>query len=330
MSVHEPNAYARAAANANFTVWDTQYVPPSKAFRLYREALCQTYMPWSPEIGRGSEFHARIEMTRVRKATIARHRCSPHTSLRTTADIAESTEDCTYLVLGLSGEIECEQYGRTTLAKAWDILALDSAWPAKCKIGPALDVLVVTIPKSDLRNVENFAHSLANVLLSQNRTPLTKCLNLMTDRMIAASNEEMASLYDACLSLLPLEAGCFDCDRRDDEAARANYLLRAILGHIDRNIADGDLTPNNVAERFGISVRYVHKLFIGCGTTFCSYATSRRLEYIRRDLVSPTSRHQPISSVAFRWGFNDLSSFNRAFKSRFGCTPSQYRMRSEN
>jgi AraC-like DNA-binding protein len=47
---------------------------------------------------------------------------------------------------------------------------------------------------------------------------------------------------------------------------------------------------------------------------------------VRRDLVSPTSRHVPISFVAYRWGFNDLSSFNRSFKNRFGCTPSRYRL----
>jgi AraC-like DNA-binding protein len=31
--------------------------------------------------------------------------------------------------------------------------------------------------------------------------------------------------------------------------------------------------------------------------------------------------------VAFRWGFNELSSFNRAFKKKYGCTPSQFRAR---
>jgi AraC-like DNA-binding protein len=107
-----------------------------------------------------------------------------------------------------------------------------------------------------------------------------------------------------------------------------HYLLRGILSHIDQNIANAELSPNRVADQFGISVRYVHKLFIGCGVTFCSYTTARRLDYICKDLVSPACRQQPISLVAFRWGFNDLSSFNRAFKSRYGCTPSQFRMRS--
>lgn len=29
--------------------------------------------------------------------------------------------------------------------------------------------------------------------------------------------------------------------------------------------------------------------------------------------------------LAYRWGFNDLSTFNRSFKHRYGITPSQRR-----
>jgi AraC family transcriptional activator of tynA and feaB len=113
-----------------------------------------------------------------------------------------------------------------------------------------------------------------------------------------------------------------EAGRRD---AKGRRLSRS---YIDQNIANADLSPQGVAEQLGISARYVHKPFIACGVTFCSYTTARRLNYICKDLLSAECRQQTIALMAFRWGFNDLSSFNRAFKSRFGCTPSQYRMRS--
>jgi AraC-like DNA-binding protein len=37
----------------------------------------------------------------------------------------------------------------------------------------------------------------------------------------------------------------------------------------------------------------------------------------------------PISVLAFQWGFSDLSTFNRAFKDRFGFTPSHFRAQLE-
>ena len=32
-----------------------------------------------------------------------------------------------------------------------------------------------------------------------------------------------------------------------------------------------------------------------------------------------------ISEIAYRWGFNDLSHFNKAFRERFGRTPGEWR-----
>ena len=211
------------------------------------------------------------------------------------------------------------------MLKAGDVVVLDSASPARLSMAPdPFDALVICIPKADLRTTIDADEQLGNVILSQNRSPLAKCLSLVADRMPGASQEELISLYDACLSLLPLEAGCFDTD--DPPAgAQVHYLLREIMNYIDLKITEADLDPHRVAAQFGISLRYVHKLFIACGVTFSSYLTARRLNYISKDLRSPECRQQPISMVAFRWGFNELSSFNRAFKKKYGCTPTQFR-----
>jgi AraC-like DNA-binding protein len=204
---------------------------------------------------------------------------------------------------------------------------IDSARRTKVRLDGAFDALIVTIPKSDMKVADE--RRVGNALLSQERTPLSKCLQANAEIMPSASPEEMAGLYQAVCALLPVEAGYFECDRPvGEQRVNINYLLKSILGHIDQNIANTDLTPHHVANQFGISVRYVHKLFVGCGMTFRSYATARRLDNVCKDLVSPASRREPVSVVAFRWGFNDLSSFNRAFKSRYGCTPSQFRHRT--
>jgi AraC-like DNA-binding protein len=286
-------------------------------------------MPWSPELTPDAEFQARVETAQVGKGSITRHRCSPHLSVRTARDIANSSCDCSYLVRVRSGRLKSEQDDSLTFAQPGDIVLLDSSRPTRATLEGAFDALVVTIPKSELRRGRTTNYHLCNALLTQDRTPLSKCLNLMADVMPSASAEEMGALYHAVRSLLPIEAGYFGCEQKTEGLRTSvNYLLRNIMGHIDQNIANTDLTPHQVANQFGISVRYVHKLFIGCGMTFRSYATARRLDYVCKDLVSPASRRQPISLVAFRWGFNDLSSFNRAFKSRYGCTPSQFRTRA--
>jgi AraC-like DNA-binding protein len=328
MCAQNASTEAHALAGCDFRVWDTQYIPASKALDFYRHAVCEVYMDWSLEFeGDDDHFQARIETISVRRGSITRHRCTPHSAVRAPADIANSPGEFNYLSLILSGGSECEQRGRTTVLKTGDIVVLDSARPARFSMDPApFDALIMSIPKADLRTTGDADERIGNVVLKQNRTPLAKCLSLVAQRMMAASQEELVSLYDACLSLLPLEAWCFDRDEVP-AGAQVHHLLPKIMNYIDQNVTQADLDPLRVAEQFGISVRYLHKLFIACGVTFSSFLTARRLNYISRDLRSPTCRRQPISTVALRWGFSDLSSFNRAFKRKYGCTPSQFRLR---
>jgi AraC-like DNA-binding protein len=134
------------------------------------------------------------------------------------------------------------------------------------------------------------------------------------------------ALYKVCVSLLPVAAGYFANKKMDESsAARSHYLLRQILEYVNSNIANGELSPLHAAQHVGISVRYVHKLFAASGTTFSAYVMSRRLDHVRRDLSGPACGRLPIFVVAYRWGFNDLSTFIRAFKKRFGCSPSRFR-----
>jgi AraC-like DNA-binding protein len=316
------------AAGEPVPVWDTQYAPSSRAFDLYREIVCRLYMHWSPEVGDG-DFHARIETTKVGSGSVTRHRSSPHSAIRTARDIADSPGECAYLVRVISGQLHCEQGESLTVARPGELLLLGSSRPTKATMHGSYDALVVTIPKDDLAEPAGTTLPRCCTLLNHNRTPLAGCLSLAADLMPRASSDEIAALYHAVRSLIPVEAGSFASDEgADTRSANINYLMRGILAYIDQNVANFELTPKQVADQFGISVRYVHKLFIGCGMTFHAYATAKRLDYICKDLVSTASRRQPISDVAFRWGFNDLSSFNRAFKKRYGCTPTQFRMRA--
>jgi AraC-like DNA-binding protein len=48
------------------------------------------------------------------------------------------------------------------------------------------------------------------------------------------------------------------------------------------------------------------------------YIRELRLERCRRDLLDPRLADHSISTIAFRWGFGDLSGFNRAYAFTFG------------
>jgi AraC-like DNA-binding protein len=110
-------------------------------------------------------------------------------------------------------------------------------------------------------------------------------------------------------------------DGRGVRAAR----LRQVLDAIAQGAGDPNLDPAAVADRLGLSVRYVHRLFEESGKTFSEHVLDRRLERAHRLLRDPRFAHQKISDVALEAGFSDISHFNRSFRQRFGDTPSVVR-----
>ena len=105
--------------------------------------------------------------------------------------------------------------------------------------------------------------------------------------------------------------------------------IEAILAFCRQNLHDPDLSPQRVADRFGISVRTVHLRFTQIGQTFGRFVLDSRLEACGAALRDQNQRALNISDIAYRWGFNDLSYFNKAFRTRFDTTPREWRIRNK-
>lgn len=104
-------------------------------------------------------------------------------------------------------------------------------------------------------------------------------------------------------------------------AVRLEAIKRDILAHI----TESELSISQVARRQGISSQYIRTLFHSEETTFADYVTELRLDQAYRYLCNPVYIDHCISTLAFDMGFSNLSWFNRAFKQRFGLTPSEVR-----
>jgi AraC-like DNA-binding protein len=101
--------------------------------------------------------------------------------------------------------------------------------------------------------------------------------------------------------------------------------LHAIKTDILKNISQADLTIDAVALRQGLSRSYIGQLLAADGTTFTDLVLDRRLAYAHRALTDWRYAGRKISVIAFEAGFGDLSYFNRAFRRRYGATPSDVR-----
>lgn len=114
------------------------------------------------------------------------------------------------------------------------------------------------------------------------------------------------------------------------EIARGRGVRVARLRAIKADIAThgAHLSADEIAARHRLSPRYVRKLFESEGTSLSDFMLSQRLERAHRLLCDPRQSGRSITAIAFDAGFNDLSHFNRAFRRRYGATPSDVRTRA--
>jgi AraC-like DNA-binding protein len=126
-----------------------------------------------------------------------------------------------------------------------------------------------------------------------------------------------------------LAALALGASREGREIAKTRGLSAARLYAIKADIlaASGapGLTLAALAVRHGVSPRYVQMLFEGEGLTFSQFLLDQRLNRAHRMLSDPRSAGRTITTIAYDAGFGDVSYFNRAFRRRYGESPSDVR-----
>ena len=135
------------------------------------------------------------------------------------------------------------------------------------------------------------------------------------------SESAMSLLTDNLCNLLALgSATDMETNRLQPE-----LQIEALLAFCRQNLHDPELSPQRAADHLRISVRTLHLRFKQIGQTFGHWILEKRLEACREALCDRNQRALNISQIAYRWGFNDLSHFNKAFRARFKLSPRAWR-----
>ncbi len=139
----------------------------------------------------------------------------------------------------------------------------------------------------------------------------------MTLREAASVAESTVHLVAGCVGPAAEARGVTD-------SGMASALLSRLRRDIDASLADPDLGPDLLTRRHGLSRARLYRLFEPLGGV-ADYIRRRRLRRCFLDLASPHRRDVRIAEIAQAWGFGNEAVFSRAFKARFGMTPSEVR-----
>ena len=95
-----------------------------------------------------------------------------------------------------------------------------------------------------------------------------------------------------------------------------------VKNYIAKNYMD-EIRLNTLADIAGMSPSAFSRFFkLHTGRNLSEYIIEMRLGYASRMLVDTA---KSIAEISFQSGFNNLSNFNRIFKKKKGCSPSEFR-----
>lgn len=100
--------------------------------------------------------------------------------------------------------------------------------------------------------------------------------------------------------------------------------INRAIDYIEKNTGEGDLSLKKLSAVAGFSPFHFHRIFAGMmGETLNQFIQRIRVEKAAMMLVSNPKKN--MTEIAFDCGYSGSAQFSRAFRERFGTTPSQWR-----
>ncbi len=244
--------------------------------------------------------------------------------------MAKGTDDYIFFMC-LEGAASFSHLGREASIEAGQAILLSSSDPHIIERAMSHH-LFITLPKAALGPMAENADAALMAPMScvgEKFSLLSSYVRLLMQEPNLAASELrwLAASHIQDLVAVAVGVGA----TRDAAAGRGvrAVRLKAIKADIDSNLASGDVGADALAGRHHVSPRYVRKLFEGEGMSLSRFVLGRRLALVHRALLDPRLVHRSISAIAYDAGFGDLSTFNHAFRRRFGMTPSEARLAAQ-
>lgn len=304
-------------------------IAPHERFDYFAGVVDDLFSPTLCETSSASRqsFRCDVRSAEIGQLKIAKVSTDALCVSRRRRDIARIS-DAPYLVkFQLQGESLFTQRGNEAHLRPGDFVICSTAEPYHLRFDGPYQMSVLAVADNTMqRMLRNIDQLLGQRMPADDPSCglLSSFVSVVVDK-IESLPGPMAERVET--NLLDLLGGVVSARTEATTIARQPALdtLVKVRGFIDDNLRNRRLGPAMVASAFGISTRYLHKLFSAEPETLTRYIRRCRLEACRQTLIDPAAQSMSITEIALHWGFYDLSHMTRAFSSQFGASPSAFR-----
>lgn len=302
--------------------FSTRGLPPGDRVAAWEHALSQVFVDLEVTVRGDRPWAGELTAERLGALQIATEDFGPGTILRSARSVAADPRTHILARLQLDGTALLLQDGRSAELRPGDLAFHDARRPYRLVLPGRQRARVLMMPRALLRLEEGQLSALTATVVDAGQGAaalLLPTLSGLVDEVVRAhpaGRARLARLVAQMLGTLAVE----QAGRRPAPA-----LWERITASVQDRLPEPGLTPQDIADQHGISLRYLHRLFQRQGTTVNAWVRTRRLEAAREELAQAGADHRSIAAVAARWGFTNPSHFSRTFREMYGMSPVQWR-----
>ena len=305
--------------------FSTDAVAPSQRYSYWKEAVCSTFVPLDVRCEKRLPFQSELYVRPVAGFDLITVRGSAQQVHRGRRLIDTDRSECLIVMSQSRGTGMATQGERESRLNPGSLTLLDSRRPYTLGFPVDFEQTVLKVPLTQLaRHGSRAVASRVPAIDAQSR--LGALAHQTINALAAERSPSKALILGAmALDLLVLAMG----DAGDDvaEAPARMETLRVVWAraHIAASLHDPAMGPASVASAQGVSLRLLQRLFARQGLQIAECIAEQRLQRCRAALQDPAQAGRSITEIALAWGFNDPGHFSKAFRRRFGISPSQSR-----
>jgi AraC-like DNA-binding protein len=302
----------------------TAAVPPPQRIAYWKDAICAAFVHLELECDPRLPFSSELAIRSTGRFDLIDVAGSPQHVYRSARLVEEDPSDSLIIMLQQQGEGRARQGAVDARMAPGSLTVLDSRRAYALQFATRFRQTVIKAPVAALE--QRLGSSWPTVGQTvDGGTALGRLACMAVDELgheaRASVTQPLSTIALDLLALALLEG------RGATTAVPPMATLRVCWAkaQVLESLRDPLLSPLDVARRQGVSLRLLQRLFAAEGASLSDFIVAQRLSRCEQDLRDPAQAGRSITDIALSWGFADSGRFAKAFRRRFGVSPTEAR-----
>lgn len=305
----------QSCLNRGMERFATQQIRPHDRVDHWRAAVQRTFARIGVDPERPRQLEAEVAWCDVGQSRIVLTSGSAQTVWRSAAMIDEDSAAHIILMAQKRGRASLLHRGRSVSLAPGTVIAMDTLSPYRLSFHEPFEQHILRFPIRALSRGDQDLTRLTGVPLPSSYAQSLLLAGLASAAQFGRVDAGLeAPLQELACLALAAPGTDMSASAPSDRLAQARCYIRA-------HLRQPELSPQQVADALGISLRSLYTLFAAADDHPAACIVRERLHQARLMLERPEARYRTVASVAANCGFLDASHFSRAFRRQFGLTP---------